>query len=204
MKNSELIIDNRYTIEEDISNTSLKKLCNFYNTFYNKNNKKRTIEKLQYILNVRQKKDKHKRIAQKQECAICYEVLTENNILVTRCMHAYCDHCIVNYLRLYAQSCPICRHYCAVDMFVFDNHIDLLRMMELSPENALEQIINNDNDNDNEDDNEDEEEQDNNGYFIFEYILQNYHIYDRIIFIGFLLYTLHYFCMVLYLLFRSQ
>jgi len=133
MKHSELIIENRYKIHPDISNKSLRKLCQYYKTIYDNNNKKRTIAKLQYILNVRHKKEKHKRVGQKQECAICYEVLTENNILITRCMHAYCDHCIVNYLRLYADSCPICRHFCVVDMFICDEHIDLLRMIELSP-----------------------------------------------------------------------
>lgn len=139
--NNELIIENRYKIDAEISNTRLRKLCAFYKSGYYKNNKNRTIAKLQYILNVRYKKDKCKRIQQKQECAICYEVLT-HNMLITRCMHAYCDRCIINYLSMYANSCPNCRHFYNVYMFISDNQLTFIRMIELFPMHAMNYLWN--------------------------------------------------------------
>lgn len=202
------IIDYRYKIDENISNSKLSKLCRFYKTFYNKQNKKRTIASLQYILNVRHKKDKHKRIGQKQECIICYEVLTDT-MLVTRCMHAFCDKCIVNHLTNYTDTCPMCRQFYKIDMFIVDNQLSILRLVEIfasmnqlwNIENIENTIVETANEivlNVNEDEDQIIE------YYPFLHYLQNIRAYNRLIVITFVLFIMYYNLFVLIRYFTNE
>jgi hypothetical protein len=120
--NSQLIYENRFQINKDISNRKLQKLCRYYKSYYSKNNKEITIKKLQYILNKKRKILKEYKINNCEECVICYKMLTDK-MLITRCLHAYCDNCIVSYLNLYSMNCPICRHYCDSNWFIEDKQI---------------------------------------------------------------------------------
>lgn len=120
--NSELIYENRFQINKDISNKKLQKLCRYYKSYYSKNNKERTIKKLQYILNKKNENMKKYKINNCEECVICYKMLTDK-MLITRCLHAYCNKCIVSYLNLYSMNCPICRHYYDSDWFIQDKQI---------------------------------------------------------------------------------
>ena len=119
--NSELIFENRFEINENISNRKLKKLCRYYKTYYF-DDKKRTVDKLQNLLNKKRKVLKEYKINNNEECVICYKMLTDN-MLITRCLHAYCDVCIVSYMNLYSMNCPVCRRYYDSYWFIQDKQI---------------------------------------------------------------------------------
>ena len=119
-----------FQIDPEISNTKLRKLSHFYKIIYLKNDRERTIENLQIIIDHHNKKNKESKIQQKMECVICYEMLTEN-MLVTRCNHAFCQKCIINYLSEYNESCPVCRHPYQIFMFVEDKQLSEERLEEL-------------------------------------------------------------------------
>lgn len=141
-KNTELIFENRFQINPEISNTKLRKLCNFYKIIYIKNNKERTLQILQKRLDRNLQKNKISRI-NNQVCIICMETLTDN-VLVTRCMHAFCEKCILNYLNYYNQSCPVCRHDYHVNMFIEDNQLSHERMhiiLPFSEPTIIQQLI---------------------------------------------------------------
>jgi hypothetical protein len=104
-------------------------------------------------------------------------------------------------------------------LFILDNHIDFLRMIEICPLVALQQLNMGENDGGGDGDggeNDGENDGENNGdsvvnnrndineYFIFIHYLQNYSIYNRLIFIGFSIYGLFYFLFCIYYLFYTK
>ena len=141
--NSELIFENRFEINENISNRKLKKLCRYYKTYYF-DDKKRTVDKLQNLLNKKRKVLKEYKINNNEECVICYKMLTDN-MLITRCLHAYCDVCIVSYLNLYSMNCPVCRRYYDSYWFIQDKQIKEEDLNKIIIENTIPQIIEYDN-----------------------------------------------------------
>jgi hypothetical protein len=136
----QLIQRYRFQIDQHISNTKLRKLSQFYKIIYLKNDKERTVENLQIILDHHNKKNKEYKIQQKNECIICYEILTES-MLITRCNHAFCDNCIINYLNLYNELCPICRNPCQISMFIEDKQLSQQRLQEWSDRDILQNPI---------------------------------------------------------------
>lgn len=140
-----VLYENRFQITEDISNRKLQKLCRYYKIHYSKN-KERTIQKLQYVLNKKKENIKNYKINNQEECVICYKVLTDK-MLITRCLHAYCDECIIKYLNLYSESCPICRKYYDSYWFIYDKQIKEEDLNKLIIENTIPQIIESGNDN---------------------------------------------------------
>ena len=141
--NSELIFENKFQINENISNRKLKKLCRYYKTYYF-DDKKRTVDKLQNLLNKKRKVLKEYKINNNEECVICYKMLTDN-MLITRCLHAYCDVCIVSYLNLYSMNCPVCRRYYDSYWFIQDKQITQEDLNKIIIENTIPQRIEYDN-----------------------------------------------------------
>ena len=142
--NSDLLYENRFQINESISNRKLQKLCRYYKIHYLKNNKERTIQKLQYVLNKEKENIKKYKLNNNEECIICYKMLTDK-MLITRCLHAFCDECIVLYLNLYSENCPICRTYYDSYWFIQDKQIKEEDLNTLIIENNIPQIIESDN-----------------------------------------------------------
>jgi len=47
-----------------------------------------------------------------EECAICLEQNSFDNMVITPCAHLFCDTCLLPYIRTKA-NCPMCRAYCS-------------------------------------------------------------------------------------------
>ena len=124
--------ENRFQVSPSLSNRKLRDLCRFYKIFYDSKRKERTLAKVQSRLTQLFRRNKERRIASKEECIICYEVLTET-MLITRCLHAYCDTCIIPYVSLCKKDCPLCRQECQVKWFIEDNQMTEERRDEILP-----------------------------------------------------------------------
>jgi len=46
-----------------------------------------------------------------QECPICFEEFNIDEMVITSCHHAFCDHCILRHIQE-NDNCPICRDTC--------------------------------------------------------------------------------------------
>jgi len=47
-----------------------------------------------------------------EECAICLEQNSFDNMVITPCSHLFCDSCLISYIRI-KENCPMCRKYCS-------------------------------------------------------------------------------------------
>ena len=52
-----------------------------------------------------------------EECPICYEELSIDTIIITPCLHAFCDRCIFTHIQYY-DECPCCRSFCPYTHFL--------------------------------------------------------------------------------------
>ena len=96
-----------FHISSTLSNRDLRQLARKYRVKYT--TKKKTIPRLQAIADELTLLEKRTRIYAKDECAICFDSLQMETVVITRCKHAFCNKCIFKYVFSHSKRCPICR-----------------------------------------------------------------------------------------------
>lgn len=96
-----------FHISSTLSNRDLRQLARKYRVKYT--TKKKTIPRLQAIADELTLLEKRARIDANDECAICFDSLQMETIVITRCKHAFCNKCIFKYVFSHSKRCPICR-----------------------------------------------------------------------------------------------
>ena len=45
----------------------------------------------------------------REQCTICFNTITEENLCTTNCNHSYCKSCLDTWFNRGEKTCPICR-----------------------------------------------------------------------------------------------
>jgi hypothetical protein len=80
------------------------------------------------------------KIAEINECSICYEKIGEKNNCVTECGHKFCLKCLLLSMDR-SNTCPMCRHVLKNDIIPL-NDMNLFRWDEHFDDNEIDYIIN--------------------------------------------------------------
>jgi len=77
-----------------------------------------------------------------EDCPICLEKNTFDNVVITHCAHLFCDVCLIPYIRT-KESCPMCRaHCCYIGVISQLSKERFIRVRNITHPRRNERIVN--------------------------------------------------------------
>ena len=75
------------------------------------------------------------------ECPICLEQIKYHSIISTRCVHLFCDGCLLAHVKI-TESCPICRMECSYLYVCANISIDRMKLIHEILRQTYKQEVN--------------------------------------------------------------